>query len=122
MLASRMLLLTTDNAQFEFDHIQLSDGAHPVVSVLRNFSAPVKIDFDYTDEDLASLVAFESEGFNRWQALQTLINRWLSGSVDDATLIISVIQKAVDELIEDDPMLAARLFDIPSQKRACDGL
>ena len=37
MLASRMLLLTTDNAQFEFDHIQLSDGAHPVVSVLRNF-------------------------------------------------------------------------------------
>ena len=62
MLASRMLLLTTDNAQFEFDHIQLSDGAHPVVSVLRNFSAPIKIDFDYTDEDLASLVAFESEG------------------------------------------------------------
>ena len=116
MLASRMLLLTTDNAQFEFDHIQLSDGAHPVVSVLRNFSAPIKIDFDYTDEDLASLVAFESEGFNRWQALQILMNRWLSGSVEDATLIISVIQKAVDELIEDDPMLAARLFDIPSQK------
>ena len=116
MLASQMLLLTKDSDVFEFDGIELSDGAHPVVSILRNFSAPVKSDFDYTDEDLARLVAFETEGFNRWQALQTLVNRWLFGTSKEADLIVDVIQKAVDALIDSDPMLAARLFDLPSQK------
>ena len=116
MLASRMLLLTKDQDEFVFDGIQLSDGAHPVVSVLRNFSAPVKLDFNYTDEDLARLVAFETEGFNQWQALQTLVNRWLFGDSDDAGILTDALKTAVTKLKDTDPMLAARLFDLPSEK------
>ncbi|MFB6348959.1 aminopeptidase N [Moraxella sp. ZJ142] len=116
ILASKMLLLTTDSADFVFDDIKLSANARPVVSVLRNFSAPVKLDFEYTDEDLMALVAFENQGFNRWQAVQTLVNRWLFGSLDRADNIVSVLKAATESLLTTDPMLAARLFDIPSQK------
>ncbi len=116
MLVSQMLLLTKDQDEFVFDGIKLSDGAHPVVSVLRNFSAPVKLDFNYTDEDLARLVAFETEGFNQWQALQTLVNRWLFGDSDDAAILTDALKTAVTKLKDTDPMLAARLFDLPSEK------
>ncbi|MFC0820729.1 aminopeptidase N [Moraxella marmotae] len=116
ILASKMLLLTTDSADFVFDDIKLSANVRPVVSVLRNFSAPVKLDFEYTDEDLMALVAFENQGFNRWQAVQTLVNRWLFGGLDHADNIVSVLKAATESLLTTDPMLAARLFDIPSQK------
>lgn len=116
LLVSKILLLTTDSAEFVFDDIGLQKESHPVVSVLRNFSAPVKMEFAYSDEDLANLVVFETEGFNRWQALQTLINRWLLSDKEEADLIVRVLKSAIDELTETDPMLAARLFDTPSQK------
>lgn len=116
LLAQKMLLLTKDAQSFEFEGINLDADSRPVVSVLRNFSAPVKLEFDYTNEDLAFLVAHETEGFNRWQALQTLINRWLAGQTDDTSFILSSLKSAVSKLRESDPMLAARLFDLPSQK------
>ncbi|OOS07939.1 aminopeptidase N [Moraxella cuniculi DSM 21768] len=116
LLAEKMLLLTTDSAEFVFDGIQLSEGGHPVVSVLRNFSAPVRLEFDYSDEDLVRLVSFETEGFNRWQAMQTLVNRWLFGSFDNVDSIAGLLKTVTDELLDCDPMLAARLFDVPSQK------
>ncbi|MDQ9835033.1 DUF3458 domain-containing protein, partial [Acinetobacter soli] len=49
----------------------------PVVSLLRNFSAPVNLVFDYSDEELAFLIQHETNGFNQWQATQTLLERIL---------------------------------------------
>ena len=42
----------------------------PVPSLLRNFSAPVIVDFPYTDEDLAFLAAHDSDAVMRWDAAQ----------------------------------------------------
>ncbi|SDN20051.1 aminopeptidase N [Vreelandella arcis] len=44
----------------------------PVPSLLRNFSAPVKLHFPYSREDLAFLLTHDSDGFNRWDAGQRL--------------------------------------------------
>ncbi|ALM53310.1 aminopeptidase N [Halomonas huangheensis] len=44
----------------------------PVPSLLRGFSAPVKLAFPYSREDLAFLLANDSDGFNRWDAGQRL--------------------------------------------------
>ena len=115
MLAQKMLLLTKDHDTFVFDNLAFG-GVRPVVSVLRNFSAPVKLEFTYTDEDLVKLVAFENEGFNRWQAVQTLVNRLLLGQSDNVALLVDTLKTTVPSLMDSDPMLAARLFDIPSQK------
>ncbi len=39
-------------------------------SLLRGFSAPVNLTIDQTPEDLAFLMAHDSDAFNRWQAAQ----------------------------------------------------
>lgn len=44
----------------------------PVASVLRNFSAPVRLEFARDREELAFLMAHDSDSFNRWEAGQTL--------------------------------------------------
>ena len=41
-------------------------------SILRGFSAPVVLDFDYSDEQLLMLLAHDTDPFNRWEAGQRL--------------------------------------------------
>ncbi|MCF8157285.1 MAG: aminopeptidase N [Rhodoferax sp.] len=47
----------------------------PVPSILRGFSAPVVLDFDYTDAQLLTLLANDPDAFNRWEAGQRLALR-----------------------------------------------
>jgi aminopeptidase N len=49
----------------------------PVPSLLRNFSAPVVLEYEYSDEELAFLMAHDSDAFNRWEAGQRLAMRRL---------------------------------------------
>ena len=49
----------------------------PVLSLLRGFSAPVRLDADNGAADLMTLAAHDSDSFNRWQASQTLAIRLL---------------------------------------------
>jgi len=53
----------------------------PTPSLLRNFSAPIKLTYDYTNEQLLFLLAHESDGFNRWEAGQTLSLRVLQALI-----------------------------------------
>src|SRR6185312_3282500 len=65
---TRTLPVTSITQRFEFIDV----GAAPVPSLLRSFSAPVKVAFDYRDEDLALLAAHDSDAVNRWDAAQRL--------------------------------------------------
>jgi aminopeptidase N len=49
----------------------------PVPSLLRDFSAPVRLDMDLGEEDLLALFRHDTDPFNRWQAAQTLATRTL---------------------------------------------
>ena len=49
----------------------------PVPSLLRDFSAPVILKFDYRPEELAHLMAHDSDPFNRWEAGQRLARNLL---------------------------------------------
>ncbi len=55
----------------------------PIPSLLRDFSAPVRLRFDYRDEDLAFLAKNDANGFNRWDAIQQLYLRAILGMADD---------------------------------------
>ena len=44
----------------------------PVPSLLRDFSAPVVLDYAYSDDELLTLLAHDSDAFNRWEAGQRL--------------------------------------------------
>ena len=88
--------------------------AEPVVSLLRNFSAPVNLEFNYSDEELAFLIQYETNGFNQWQATQTLLERVLLND-HDAAIYVQAIKNTLPALVEKDPLLASRLFDVPSE-------
>ncbi|MBL9102441.1 MAG: aminopeptidase N [Myxococcales bacterium] len=55
----------------------------PVVSLLRNFSAPVELEFPRSDDDLALLMAHDPDPFARWDAGQELGRRALLRLADD---------------------------------------
>ncbi|VCU72552.1 Aminopeptidase N [Pigmentiphaga humi] len=68
---SLLLELTTQRAQWTFEHV----AAKPVPSLLRDFSAPVIVDYDYTDAELALLMKHDPNAFARWEAGQQLATR-----------------------------------------------
>mgnify|MGYP000682747147 FL=1 len=86
----------------------------PVASLLRNFSAPVNLVFDYSNDDLAFLIQHETNGFNQWQATQTLLERILLEDHKVDTYI-QAIKNTLPDLVNKDPLLASRLFDVPSE-------
>lgn len=54
----------------------------PVPSLLRGFSAPVNLSYDYTDEELATLFLADNDPFNRWEAGQRLQTRIILRNVE----------------------------------------
>ncbi len=67
-ISSGMHVLTAASDTLVFDNID----AEPVPSLLRAFSAPVILDCDYTDGQLLTLLAHDTDPFNRWEAGQRL--------------------------------------------------
>ncbi|KKW78633.1 aminopeptidase N [Acinetobacter sp. AG1] len=103
-------LFDQDEATIEFTGVT----EQPVASLLRNFSAPVNLVFDYSNDDLAFLIQHETNGFNQWQATQTLLERILLEDHKVDTYI-QAIKNTLPDLVNKDPLLASRLFDIPSE-------
>ncbi len=65
---TRVLSLRDEHERYTF----LDVSEHPVPSLLREFSAPVNVHYDYSDEELAFLFAHDSDAFNRWEAGQRI--------------------------------------------------
>lgn len=63
-----LIELTSNEEAFIFDNIP----ENSIPSLFRQFSAPIKIVTDLTDEELAFLMANDTDEFNRWDAAQTL--------------------------------------------------
>ncbi len=71
LLANGMLELKQAQQEFVFEDIE----EKPVASLLRGFSAPVKVLYDYSDADLMFLMSRDTDGFARWDASQQLLQR-----------------------------------------------
>ena len=63
-----VLVLTKPAETFVFTGIE----ERPVLSLNRGFSAPIKLTADIAPADLGFLAAYDSDPFNRWQAVQAL--------------------------------------------------
>ena len=117
--ASRVLLLEQDRQSYTFVGID----SQPVPSLLRGFSAPVKLDYPYTAEELAVLMAHDSDAFVRWEAAQVLAQREILGNVErraagkDMQLGAPLID-ACRALLSDqhsDPALIAEALILPDE-------
>jgi len=76
---TRVLLLQTEEELFRFSGL----SSAPVPALLRNFSAPVKLDYPYSKDDYAVLMAHEPDPFCRWEAGQSLTAQLLLRLVED---------------------------------------
>lgn len=77
-MAEELLHLKEEKQSFVFNNIP----SRPVPSILRNFSAPVKLKTDLSDDDLRFLMVNDTDGFNRWESGHTLSLRLLGGIID----------------------------------------
>ncbi|MCM2347086.1 MAG: aminopeptidase N [Acidovorax soli] len=77
---SRVVVLTEASQTLTFSHLD----AEPVPSLLRGFSAPVVLDIEYTDAQLLTLLAHDTDAFNRWEAGQRLALRTAINAIADS--------------------------------------
>ena len=111
---SKVLHLTEKEQTFTFDNI----AEKPVPSVLRGFSAPVKVKSDLSDDDLLFLMAHDSDGFNRWDAGQMYLQRLILGIAGGAEKkLSSACMESFGALVNDtdtDRALLAKALSLPS--------
>ncbi len=115
---AQVLRVTEARQEFHFDDIP----GKPVPSLLRGFSAPVKVSFAYTDAELAMLVAKDSDGVVRWQALRELFFRAFDGAKRGEPSALALHQ-AVNGLLavhQTDPALIAQMLMLPSHAELAD--
>lgn len=91
---------------------------HPVPSLLRGFSAPVKLHVDYSNADLLRLMTRDQDGFCRWDACQQLGLRTIEKGLAKHSEQADELIEALALLLEDtslDPALVALMLDLPSE-------
>ena len=114
--AERVLELTEAVHTFEFHGID----SRPVPSLLRHFSAPVRVRYAWAREQLLFLMSHDPDGFNRWDAGQRLavdVIQSLVGAPDDADIEPRLVE-AYRKLISDtdlDQALVAKMLQLPSE-------
>lgn len=116
---SRVLSVTEAEQTFTFVDV----AQQPLPSLLRGFSAPVKLSFPYSRDQLMFLMQHDSDGFNRWEAgqqlavqvLQELIVQHRQGQalVLDQRLVTALGTVLADERL--DQAMVAEMLSLPSE-------
>lgn len=116
---SRVLSVTEAEQTFTFEGI----ASQPLPSLLRGFSAPVKLSFPYDRDQLMFLMQHDSDGFNRWEAgqqlavqvLQELIGQHQRGEALalDQRLITALGTVVGNESL--DPAMVAEMLSLPGE-------
>ncbi len=116
---TRVLQITSAEQRFRFVNVQ----HEPRPSLLRSFSAPVKLRYRHSDQNLAFLMAHDTDLFNRWEAGQQLACRVALDNIESwpepATAVPKVFVDAFERLltppVEDKALLAESLL-LPSER------
>ena len=113
-----VIQLKTDEATIVFNQV----AEEPVPSILRNFSAPVRLKAEQSREQQTFLMANDPNEFNRWEAGQKLASELLLGMVHERAngkemAVDSGFVQAINAILEDtnlDKALAALALALPS--------
>ncbi|MBD7977327.1 aminopeptidase N [Serpens gallinarum] len=116
---SRVLSLTEAEQSFTFVDI----AEQPLPSLLRGFSAPVKLSFPYSRDQLMFLMQHDSDGFNRWEAgqqlavqiLQELIAQHQAGKALELDQRLIAALRTVLENDQLDQAMVAEMLSLPGE-------
>ncbi|HUW75840.1 MAG TPA: aminopeptidase N, partial [Gallionella sp.] len=114
-----VLELTKAKQTFTFNNVT----SNPTPSLLRNFSAPVVMEYDYTDKELALLMAHDSDAFNRWEAghrlaMQRLLNLIKQVQAGEKLTLDDLFNDALRTTLNDqslDPSFREVVLTLPSE-------
>ena len=119
----RVVDVIAAEATFTFTDID----AEPVPSLFRGFSAPVRLNYTYTEEELFFLMVHDTDGFNRWNASQQLAVKAMDGLTESRRIaaelklpeilckaFTGVLQSALDNPSLDKAMLS-QLLTLPAE-------
>ena len=120
-----VLLLTEAEQNFALEGV--TEAVVP--SLLRGFSAPVHLNYPYSDDDLLLLLAHDSDAFTRWEAAQTLYRRAVAANLAALSDGVELpkhekLLAAVEKVISDDLLdnaFKALLLGVPSEAELWDG-
>ncbi|MDC9613034.1 aminopeptidase N [Xenorhabdus khoisanae] len=109
---------------FVFDDVP----SRPVPSLLREFSAPVKLDYPYSDEQLSFLMKHARNEFSRWDAAQALLTNYVKLNVvrNQKSQALELPMHVIDAFRavlldkEIDPALAALILTLPSENEIAE--
>ncbi|GKT11091.1 MAG: aminopeptidase N [Thiomicrorhabdus sp.] len=112
-----ILRCTQVEESFTFTHI----SSQPIPSLLRGFSAPVNLSYDYSDSELGLLAHSDTDSFVRWESFQTLAMNEIKANIQRFEIgqplaLSEVIQKAFTGILLDqseDPALIALAITLP---------
>lgn len=111
----RVLELTAEQHSFRFAGM----AERPLPSLLRDFSAPVRVEYPYTDAQLAFLFAHDQNPFNRWEAGQRLMTRLLLARLETPDAAVpAALQDAYTATLSDpslDPAFVAEALSLPTE-------
>lgn len=115
------LVLAVDQPEQTFTFVEVPE--QPLPSLLRGFSAPVKLDFPYSRDQLMFLMQHDSDGFNRWEAGQQLSVQVLQEMIGqhqrgEALQLDQRLVAALRSLLEDeslDQAMVAEMLSLPSE-------
>ncbi|GJE60834.1 aminopeptidase N [Methylobacterium trifolii] len=114
-----VFVLDGESATLRFDGV----AEQPVPSLLRGFSAPVRLDISLGDADRLILLRHDTDPFNRWQAAQGIAMRLLldgAGSSEAATAFGVALGAFLDAEGLADPAFAALVLGLPSESEVAN--
>jgi aminopeptidase N len=114
-----VLAVTRPEHRFVFSKVP----EDPVPSLLRGFSAPVHVRYEYSDSELTHLMAYDADAFNRWEAGQALAIRILRGAIDSVRAgrpmdVPAAFIEAMGRVLSEgsrDPAFAAECLQLPAE-------
>ncbi|WLS77574.1 aminopeptidase N [Erwinia pyri] len=119
-----VLNVTEEFQSFIFDKVYFQ----PVPSLLREFSAPVKLDYNWSDAQLTFLMRHARNDFARWDAAQSLLATYIKLNVarqqqgQPLSLPLHVADAFRAVLLEEnsDPALMALILSLPSENEIAE--
>jgi aminopeptidase N len=117
---TRVLHIKNDTETFTFTDVTNK----PVASLLRGFSAPVKLKMDRSVDELCFLMAHDEDEFNRWDAAQTLATQLMVDQFDNDTIVVDpAFIDAFKKTLTDKslkPALIAEILRLPAEGLLAD--
>ncbi|MBT4778757.1 MAG: aminopeptidase N [Rhodobacteraceae bacterium] len=114
ILSTTVLELYKTTQQFEFKDLD----SKPIVSLLRGFSAPVKLSHKRPDKEYALLIKNDTDPFNRWEASRFLSQKVLLSATGSSEEIETIYLDAIKDIVTNnsiEPALKSLMLKLPTQ-------